>query len=311
MGFLHEFINVLIAIVIYFILIIVLGLGHIISRQFPLEALNHIFSFLLIYLVTIIVRVYGIRKEIGLLLDHQKGLDHRIRRTVLSFLLPRLRVHLESTRTIANDEGMEIIKNDLESLVASSFAACKGSYQGTDSSPPSVFNMLYPTYIYLQSKRKSKHKKGDTRFLIVSQDQLISDFNNNQKIFKDFYDLNWLHNGIPLLQVDPDIAEEKSRIYRLPSTDLGVFSWRFVIFYKPRVDDKENIRYLIHIRSLTKNLIAQVALFLNELNKNSSNISLEGGRLSFPPRSEEEVEEQAKRMFISKYLPRDIKRSQL
>lgn len=259
----------------------------------PAVALLHIGVTALALGLGLLAKLYLIRHEILIFLDHYQRLPRAVRQPVLSFLLPRLKDYLEKNRHLTGN-GIEIAEEELEELVEASFEGCRGSYQGTDRNPPSVLDRLYPTYIKQQVDRQARELNRDSRFLLVSEADLQTDYQNNQPEFQKFVDVH-SYTGIVLLQVDPTFAQKQSIKYRLSSTDMGVFGWQYIVFYTP--PPSVGGKYVVRVLSLSDDLMKKVAFYLIALNGVAKRINIVGNTLQLATRRQEDVHAQRQRMF--------------
>jgi len=295
-SFLHEILYLIAGLII--LNLIVSGVHGLV--ELPTDALLHIGVTLIGVVMALLGRLFFLRREVAALVQHYQRIDPKVRRTVLSFLLPNLKMHLENGRILSGD-GLSVNEDELERLVEISFQNCNKSYQGTDRNPPSIFNRFYPTYIKRQVDRQARRMNYDTRFLTVSRSDLNDDYKNNRTEFEKFYD-NHINTGIELLQVDLNIADAYATQYRLPSTDVGVFGWKWVIFYSLPTNGNAG-PYRVQILPLARYLSKRVALYLMDLNKNAMKIQIQNGAISFIRRTKSETHDQRMRMFQGKVWP--------
>jgi len=261
--------------------------------QLPAEALLHTGVTVLALGMALLAKLFLIRHEILIFLNHYMCLPRAVRKPVSSFLLPRLKNHLEKCKLLVGD-GIKIPEEELEELVEASFGGCRGSYQGTDRNPPSVLDRLYPTYIKQQVDRQRREPNCDSRFLLVSEADLQIDHQNNQRQFEKFVD-DHSYTGTVLLQVEPTIAEEQANKYRLSSTDIGVFGWQFVVFYSP--PPSVGGEYVVRVLPLSSDLKKKIAFYLIALNDVAKRINIVGNTLQLVNRRQEDVHAQRQRMF--------------
>jgi len=294
-GYLKDIAYILAALILLNLL--VGGLGG--FGELPGEAALHIAVTTVALVFALLMRLFVVRREVLVLLEHSRRLHPKIRNAVLAFLLPRLRGHLEESRLLAG-EGISVAKVELEVLVDASFNSCKGSYQGTDRHPPSGFVQLYPTYLTRQVDRQVSVLNCDTRFLLVPETVLQKDHRDNKGIFQKFVDS---HNntGILLLQAEPEYAEAQADNLRLSSTEVGVFGWDFVVFYTPPVSESEE--YSVRVLPLSHDLKKKVAHYFVALNDVARRVDLTGDELRFIVRRPEDIRSQRKRMFEHRDWP--------
>jgi hypothetical protein len=101
----------------------------------------------------------------------------------------------------------------------------------------------------------------DVRFLIVDPAALVQDYASDQFEFTRFYDMHWKHQ-VELLQVDPSQVEIALTKAGLPSAEIGLYGWRYVIFFSPT---EERTGVTVYAARLQGPLAVQCRQFLEEL----------------------------------------------
>lgn len=245
----------------------------------------------------LLFRVIRQRGDVSLILEHAKQLDEHVRAPILLFLRPKMQKYLEESRSIvpkteasSATPGTQIDGETLQSLVKSCFDLNKGSYQGTDSHKPSDFLRLYPRYVWAQrAERLKSPRSSDIRFLLVDPNDLMSDFSTSRKPFTDFWKEH-AQNGISLHQCNREYAVVQARRLRLPSPDIGVFGWRFVVFFSAPMGAEQLFR--VSVFPLRGELKHRIREFLSELNEVAKKITIVGNSLSLNDRTVEEIANQ-------------------
>ena len=274
------------------------GLIHV-----PERYLLHVCGLFLAALIGFTVKFVALRSEIGALMDHSASIDKSIRRPVLCFLRPKLESYLTESRRLTG-EGIQLTKEELVQLADTSFSFCRDSYQGTDSHVPSDFNNLYTGYVKLQMDRSDSGNHQDSRFLLVSRESLLEDFKRHPEESTEFVRLH-SNTGNLLYRVDPDVAAQLKNRYSLYSTEIGVFGWKFAIFFNP--PERPAGRHKVVILPLHKELAENVGLYLIALNKRAEKITLSESGLVFGKRDDQQIDAQRKRMFDGKDWPPQLK----
>jgi hypothetical protein len=265
---------------------------------------HHLLLILLALALGLSASLYSIRNEISRLLRDHKRIASEIRRPFSEFMLDSLEDYLDQRKSIISLNGMELDEDSLNSLINTCFGNCYGPYHGTDSNKPSEFLKLYPGYVAEQVSRNvhlppplrtRAFYKSDTRFLLVDRKTLSTDFKQDSLSFKAFYESN-LYGDIVLLQVDPSLAKERSEDFKLPSTDLGVFAWKYVLFFS--LENRQGARsYRVRMQPLNGDLRGKVAAYLSMLNKEARRIDLSDTDVLFHERTAEEIYETSRRLL--------------
>jgi len=277
---------------IFFIALALLVLA-VLERQGFFDFISGFLHHLQILFLTIIISgiafLYAIRREISILSHQHKTTNEKIRKPVAMFMVSRLQ-SLQQVRTaLTSSKGLDLDLEELNKFVDACFSANKGkSYVGTDSNVPSRFYELYPTYLGEQFSSSQTRKPGhDVRILLTSEDDLRADHQRDGVSFAHFYE-GHIFNDVRLLQVEKSVAEKLAKNHRLPSTDLGVFGGKFVVFFSPHEVNGATVNYEIHIEPLQAERRAQLQLYLHMLNESAKLIRLESGVVSCIERPRED-----------------------
>lgn len=165
------------------------------------------------------------------------------------------------------EKGSDLSIEEVNFLTKALFHIGKGNYTGIDSNVPSRYFKLYPIYL---SEHRNYIKKGgkSIRVLIVNHDREIhEDAIKNPKGTQDF--LKWhIENNVELRYVLKKSAEEKRKAYKLPSTDMGIWSESFAVVFIPK-ENKVNIR--IVPKSSSK--FSECTKYCEEIVKNSRELT--------------------------------------
>lgn len=237
---------------------------------------------IVLLLAVILGRVAGllpIWTEIGLLVEQHRKTPASVRAPVKLFMAHRITDLGTLRQSLLGRDGITLDRNELEQFVDACFTANTGRrYVGTDSHVPTEFYSLYRTY--LDEQREASSGRGSTfnlRVLFATEAELVEDHRKDAAIFEEFVDRH-LRERVHLLQVDKSIAESLALIQQFPSTDIGIYGWRFVAFYKP-VRRDSRLRYRVHLRSIDESLQKQLGEYLTMLNKHARELHVQNHRV--------------------------------
>lgn len=214
-------------------------------------------------------KVLPIWTEITTLIDQHKQTPAAVRKPIGLFLRHRIN-QLGRTRHALGDKGLELDRAQLDQFVDACFAANEGyRYVGTDSHVPSLFYKLYPTY--LDEQRQSKTATDfDVRIVFPTESELRADHGSHPVVFEEFLERH-LNERVHLLQVNWHAARDLAAVHGFPSTDLGIYGWRFVAFFRPA--RKERIR--VYLRPIDPELKRQLREYFKMLTRYACQLRLE------------------------------------
>jgi hypothetical protein len=167
----------------------------------------------------------------------QAGNKHSTVKFAINLLARRLNDFLERESGIIN-KGLVIGSRELERFATVAFSNCNGSYIGTDENVPSKFVVKYPGYLSAQirnSHRKPSDIAKDIRILMVTEKELVDDYQSQRNAFRGFYDEH-RRNHITLLRVDPELAKAVAQQRAVPSPAFGVFGADYAVFFEQKSD---------------------------------------------------------------------------
>jgi hypothetical protein len=250
--------------------------------------------------IAIVVRLLAMWPQLQLLIRHYGEIQGVHRKTSFALFTPRLERELNKLRELITN-GVLVDKNELEAFVQACFGSCNGAYQGVDSHKPTDFFELYPQYLISQQVRRRLPNfaqiffdeepplSADIRFLLVEKSDLVIDYQENPHIFENFCQQHSRKN-INLLQVSPSIANSFASSRNLPSTDVGIFGWRYAVFFKP-IREANITKYTITLQMLDKTNSAQLLNYLRTLNHAAHRIRISSNDgLIFMARSHEDIQ---------------------
>lgn len=239
------------------------------------------------------VRVIRLRKQVSLLVEHYGELSGVQRRASFALFTPRLERALEALAPLTTS-GVIVDKVEMEAFVDACFRGCEGAYQGTDSHSPTKFIELYPSYLLKQQRRRlSLALTSDTRFLLIEEKTLHDDFAGNPASVKNFIELH-SKKDIRLLQVSPKVAATLAA--DLPSTDIGIFGWKYVVFFWP-LTMAGGQSYKVVLNKLNETMSARLGKYLLDLNQEGRRVTLRNHAIELVSRGEGEVQDCKKRIL--------------
>jgi len=209
---------------------------------------------------------WRLRNELKLLFRYHRAIDQHMDSAhttgvFLAITRPPLRKEFDRLARVVVPPGLDMVKEELGDLTRSAFDRCPGPYYGTDSNVPSGFRSIYPLYLEDEIGRRRDETAEDIRFLIVDPATLQQDYERDPQEFLRFYDRHW-QNHVQLLQVDPQVAAAACRKAALPSKELGVYEWRFVLFFSP---DESGKFVRVLASELAGSLAQKCEMFFDEL----------------------------------------------
>lgn len=235
---------------------------------------------------------YVLRKQIRELRASLERLDSAIKDPVLAILEPRFKQYLNNINGISGPDGLSFEKSELRRLQIECFNRCQGPYTGTDSNPPSEFLKKFPDYIERQVGRPGGPHQQDTRFLIVTKEDLIEDCQKHPNTFDEFCTVH-INKDIRLFQVDPEIANQHVTAGTIRSTDLGVFAYKYCVFFGALQEEET----LIHIEPWKGENAKDVRIFLESITSAAYEIDYHDGQLELQKLSPNKTNAQLTRMF--------------
>ena len=152
----------------------------------------------------------------------------------------------------------------------------------------------FPDYIERQVGRPGGPHQQDSRFLIVEKKDLIEDCQKHPDKFDEFCKVH-IDKDIRLFQVDPEIGNHYVAGGTVRSTDLGVFGYKFCVFFNALLEEEE--KTLIHIEPWKGETAMDVRVFLESITSAAHEIVFQKGQLEFPKLSISEINAQLTRMF--------------
>lgn len=239
-----------------------------------------------------------LRKEISVLISyhdllHKRVGTARVTAVVLELVRPGFEKEMNRLAQLAGAEGLSLATTDLPRFTMRAFQLCDGPYIGTDQNVPSAFRKIYPGYLEDQIGRRRAEFSEDVRFLIVDPSALRDDHSADPYEFQMFYDLHWVHQ-VQLLQVDPARAEHARTMTQLPSASLGVYGWRYVLFYSPEAAGTVCVK----ARPITDPREGECRQYLEELVSYARVIRLPTGRAPVLERPTDEYREHLRRLVV-------------
>lgn len=245
-------------------------------------AVNNIAIVLLAILFGFIVKVIELKNVILIIIKHTIDIEDVLKKPITEFLVKTLDKIIRNKKKVLAESGLRMSKKELNDFASSCFENNPELYIGTDSHVPSDFYKFYAGYLELQ--RKKRCTKRDTRIILASKDDLEKDFKEHFDLFDDFCHTH-LSGSIPLLQVNPSKAKEFAQAHDLPSTDIGIFNWEYVVFYSSI--DSDNNFYTIWMSKLEKGLRDRIRQYLYMLNRNATEMVIIGDDVFFREKKED------------------------
>src|SRR3989344_4077563 len=133
--------------------------------------------------------------------------------------------------------GSKLEKEDIGQLARFFFELGNGSYIGVESSLPSTYYELYPSYLKnneLYLKRLGDKDKSATKRILITRSggEIRTNAIIHPQSYKDF--IEWHHkNHMGLYWIEKDRAEEIMKQLSLDATDIGLWSNSFAITFTP------------------------------------------------------------------------------
>lgn len=183
-------------------------------------------------------------------------------------------------QSIMGSEGLTLDRREQEFFVDACFYANRGRrYVGTDSNVPTEFYRLYPTYLDEQREaRIDEDAPWDVRVLFPTESELVDDLARDHVVFEEF-SARHLAQHVHLLQVDKSIADGLAEIQRFPSSDMGIYGWTFVAFYKPLKRKDATVAYRVHLRPIDPELKRRLREYVTMLSKHVRELYVEQCRV--------------------------------
>jgi len=276
---------------IVFAIVAYIVLSSILFSENLFQQFGGIFHHLMVILIAILIAksisLYNIRSQVSILLSHDKTIPPKIRKPLSIFIENDLLRIGDLNKSLLGPKGIIIDELELDKFVAACFEANgKCGYIGTDSNTPTEFYRLYSTYLDNQLKLNKKWLfwasiSRHIRFLFVSYDELKINYNSgkaNKLMFQRFCDWH-VQNDVQLLQVDKDIAKQLAQSRNMRSTDIGVFGWRFVVFYTPITQPNGPNRYQINMEPMNDDIMGRLREYLKLLNDEARELRLRNGHI--------------------------------
>ncbi|MDA2938232.1 hypothetical protein MYX75_08230 [Acidobacteria bacterium AH-259-A15] len=238
------------------------------------------------------VELFKARKAIRELLTAGKRLDAEIKYITVALFFQAVRLHitkLYQQQWVGNWIEVDWDPN-LKEFTKLFFKNCRGRYIGTDRHVPTEFYQLYPEYYGSQCVRKVV--EGDYRFVLYDAEALLSDYQNNPNVAFTFVDSH-IGDGVRLLSVPYDLANQHKTELGLPSTDLGLFGGEFVVFFSPPKLGGKRRRKLkgkIMLKPVDESMADDLEAFLMRLAEHAYRVDLENGVPVLVTRNQEEKE---------------------
>lgn len=263
-------------------------------KAFELEGLQALFGGIKHHAIVLalaivlgqVFRIFPIWTEVSLLIEQHRKTPKAVRRPLGRFLRHRVEGLQLARDRVLTKTGLILDRDELEHFVDACFNTNAGRrYIGTDSHPPTDFYSLYRTYLNEQIAFKSSKQTWDFRILFATESELAADCTKDAAVFEEFVDRH-LREHVHLLQVDRITATSLAGVQRFPSTDLGIFGWEFVAFYKPIRRRNQDYRYQVHLWPIDDDIRRRLCEYLTMLNKHSREIHLEQRRVRCDQRTE-------------------------
>ncbi len=203
------------------------------------ESLKELTIDVVIFLVTslllLLVNLYAVRQAVWRLLRIYHRADEQTRKQLMKLFLEKHLDAFENTILSASTEdGVELDEDDVDLISRLCFEFGSGVYHGTDSNPPSQFTKKYSHYLLYHERNVKKRNQPGVRVLLVSEEDLESDYKTDGNSFQSFY--GWhLGNSISLLQADPQDAADIAIRFGIPSVDLGIWDSNYVLLFCPAI----------------------------------------------------------------------------
>jgi glycine/sarcosine N-methyltransferase len=232
--------------------------------------------FIIIFVLTILLQLIS---PIGLLkvMWYARGIGGMARKPLSRLIASDTKRLIDTLDNLDSDNGVEFDKERANDFYTYCFQGAN-KYSGTDTYVPSQFitNEMTKTYFRRHTDLQNKNKKGNhfpesKRFLIVSKDDLVYDYQVNGD---DFIKCIKQHkeNGIELYQIEKAFADQFRKQQQLLSPVVGLWPEKYALQF---VLGNNNNRTRLSIGYPNKPRYSRCKSYFDKLKEKSAKIEYE------------------------------------
>jgi hypothetical protein len=168
------------------------------------------------------------------------------------------------------------------------FKACShgaSQYYGVTTVIPSKYETVFPDFLKEHRRLVEQNRnRNSARIIISNEDQLITDYKENSKQFKNFIDTHIKHPPIELFRVDEKDAEEIRKEFKLNTKAIGIWIDQWAL----QLEAKKENSIRLYMGRRYEDGYNQVAEYFTRLLEKSNKIIIENGNLKFSPVSDDD-----------------------